>query len=205
MSSELIYLNEATRRLMKAVRLIDTSDEVVSQLSRKISDIASEAEKYTYSGVTAQGSLKNDNNPIERRDQNPSEFFPYSPAVGPFNPIAPPLKVEVTNAGKYKEIRAFGKLDGVYVGPPDLVQGGVIALLFDDIMGSVLVVNNCGAMTGTLEVRYEKPTPINKELLWTGKIEKIEGRKIHVSAELWEEETRTAKAKGVFVKVEMLS
>ena len=205
MSSELIYLNEATRRLMKAVRLIDTSDEVVSQLSRKISDIASEAEKYTYSGVTAQGSLKNDNNPIERRDQNPSEFFPYSPAVGPFNPIAPPLKVEVTNAGKYKEIRAFGKLDGVYVGPPDLVQGGVIALLFDDIMGSVLVVNNCGAMTGTLEVRYEKPTPITKELLWTGKIEKIEGRKIHVSAELWEEETRTATAKGVFVKVEMLS
>ena len=54
-------------------------------------------------------------------------------------------------------------------------------------------------------MRYEKPTPINKELLWTGKIEKIEGRKIHVSAELWEEETRTATAKGVFVKVEMLS
>ena len=134
MSTELINLNEATRRLMKAVRLIDTSDEVVSELSGKISDIASEAEKHTYSGVTAQGSLKNDNNPIERRDQNPSEFFPYSPAVGPFNPIAPPLKVEVTNAGKYKEIRAFGKLDGVYVGPPDLVQGGVIALLFDDII-----------------------------------------------------------------------
>ena len=205
MSTELINLNEATRRLMKAVRLIDTSDEVVSELSGKISDIASEAEKHTYSGVTAQGSLKNDNNPIERRDQNPSDFFPYSPAVEPFNPIAPPLKVEVINVGKYKEIRAFGKLDGVYVGPPDLVQGGVIALLFDDIMGSVLVVNNCGAMTGTLEVRYEKPTPINKELLWTGKIEKIEGRKIHVSAELWEEETRTATAKGVFVKVEMLS
>ena len=45
MSTELINLNEATRRLMKAVRLIDTSDEVVSELSGKISDIASEAEK----------------------------------------------------------------------------------------------------------------------------------------------------------------
>ncbi len=200
-----MYLNEATRRLMKAVRLIDTSGEVISELSKKISDIASETEKYTYEGVTAQGSLKNDNNPIERGDQNPSDFFPYSPAIGPFNPIAPPLKVEVKNGGKYKEIRAFGKLDGVYVGPPDLVQGGVIALLFDDIMGSVLVINNCGAMTGTLEVRYEKPTPIAKELSWMGKIEKIEGRKIYVSAELWEEETRTATAKGIFVKVEMLS
>ena len=68
-----MYLNEATRRLMKAVRLIDTSDEVVSELSGKISGIASEVEKYTYKGITAQGSLKNDNNPIERRDQNPSE------------------------------------------------------------------------------------------------------------------------------------
>ena len=44
MSTELINLNEATRRLMKAVRLIDTSDEVVSELSGKITDIASEAE-----------------------------------------------------------------------------------------------------------------------------------------------------------------
>jgi len=54
-------------------------------------------------------------------------------------------------------------------------------------------------------VRYEKPTPVAKELLWTGKIDKIEGRKIHVSAELWEGKTRTAKAEGVFVKVELLS
>ena len=204
-SGELVYLNEVTRRLMKAVRLIDTTDEVINELSRKIFDVVSEAENYSYEGTTAQGSLKNDKNPIERRDQSPSEFFPYSPAVGPLNPIAPPLKVEVCNEGEYKEIRALGKLHGVYVGPPDLVQGGVIALLFDDIMGSVLVVNNCGAMTGTLEVRYEKPTPIAKELLWIGKIEKIEGRKIHVSAELWAEETRTAIAKGIFVKVEMLS
>jgi len=200
-----MYLNEATRRLMKAVRLIESSDEVISELSKKISDIALEAEKYSYVGITAQGSLKNDKNPIERRDQNPSEFFPYSPAVGPFNPIAPPLKVEVVDRDDHKEIRAFGELDGVYVGPPDLVQGGVIALLFDDIMGSVLVVNNYGAMTGTLEVRYEKPTPVAKELLWTGKIDKIEGRKIYVSAELWEGKTRTARAEGVFVKVELLS
>ena len=91
------------------------------------------------------------------------------------------------------------------MGPPDLVQGGVIALLFDDIMGSVLVVNNCGAMTGTLEVRYEKPTPIGKELLWTGKIEKIEGRKIYVCADLWEGENRTAILTGIFVKVDLLS
>ncbi len=205
MSNELKNLNEATRRLMKAVRLIDTSDEVISELSEKILEAASEAEKYSYSGVTAQGSLKNDANPIEKRDLNPSEFFPYSPAVGPFNPIAPPLTAEVIGEGEYKEIRASGKLDGVYVGPPDLVQGGVIALLFDDILGSVLVVNHCGAMTGTLEVRYENPTPIAEELLWTGKIEKIEGRKIYVSAELWVSETRTAIATGVFVKVDMLS
>ena len=46
MSNELKNLNEATRRLMKAVRLIDTSDEVISELSEKIFEAASEAQKY---------------------------------------------------------------------------------------------------------------------------------------------------------------
>ena len=60
-------------------------------------------------------------------------------------------------------------------------------------------------MTGTLEIKYQAPTPIGKELLWTGKIEKVEGRKIFVSAELWEDGTCKAAAKGIFVKVAMLS
>ena len=58
MSNELKNLNEATRRLMKGVRLIDTSNEVIYKLSQKISEIASEVEEYSYSGVIAQGSLK---------------------------------------------------------------------------------------------------------------------------------------------------
>ena len=205
MQEELVKLNEETRRLMKAVRLMDAPGKIIEELSQKIASLVEDAEKHSYKGTTAQGSLKNDQNPIKRKNENPSDFFPYSPAVGPFNPIAPPLTVEVIGEGEYKEIRASGKLDGVYVGPPDLVQGGVIALLFDDIMGSVLVVNHCGAMTGTLEVRYENPTPIAEELLWTGKIEKVEGRKIYVFSELWVSETRTAIARGVFVKVDMLS
>lgn len=205
MQEELVKLNEETRRLMKAVRLMDAPEKIIEELSQKIASLVEDAEKHSYKGTTAQGSLKNDQNPIKRKNENPSDFFPYSPAVGPLNPIAPPLKAEVVTAGSYKEIRATGKLDGVYVGPPDLVQGGVIALLFDDIMGSVLVVNNCGAMTGTLEIKYQAPTPIGKELLWTGKIEKVEGRKIFVSAELWEDGTCKAAAKGIFVKVEMLS
>ena len=205
MQEELVKLNEETRRLMKAVRLMDAPGKIIEELSQKIASLVEDAEKHSYKGTTAQGSLKNDQNPIKRKNENPSDFFPYSPAVGPFNPIAPPLTVEVIDEGEYKEIRASGKLDGVYVGPPDLVQGGVIALLFDDIMGSVLVVNHCGAMTGTLEVRYENPTPIAEELLWTGKIEKVEGRKIYVFSDLWVSETRTAIARGVFVKVDMLS
>ena len=44
MSNELKNLNEATRRLMKGVRLIDTSNEVIYKLSQKISEIASEVE-----------------------------------------------------------------------------------------------------------------------------------------------------------------
>lgn len=204
MSEELFYLNELTRRLIKAVRLMDGTPETIANIAEDLLPIVKETEKYSYEGTIAQGSLKNDKNPIERRHSSPENFFPYSPAVGPLNPIAPPLKAEIFDGVKYKEVRATGLLDGAYVGPPNMVQGGVIALLFDDIMGTVLVANDCGAMTGTLKVRYEAPTPIGVELLWVGKVDYFEGKKVFVKGELWVGDLLTASAEGIFIKVEML-
>ena len=90
------------------------------------------------------------------------------------------------------------------MGPPDIVQGGVIALLFDDILGIALVANDCGAMTGTLTVRYEAPTPIRTELLWVGRLETVEERRVVASGELWAQGVRTATAEGVFIRVDLL-
>ena len=70
MQEELVKLNEETRRLMKAVRLMDAPGKIIEELSQKIASLVEDAEKHSYKGTTAQGSLKNDQNPIKRKNRN---------------------------------------------------------------------------------------------------------------------------------------
>ncbi len=51
--------------------------------------------------------------------------------------------------------------DWAYEGPPTCVHGGVIAEVFDEVLGAANIVAGVRAMTGTLTVRYRKPTPLN--------------------------------------------
>ena len=203
-NEEMVGLNVAVRRLITATRLADPPPGLASDLAGRLQHLTTELEAHSYSGPIAQGSLRNDMNPVEKRLGKPADFFPYSPALGPLNPIAPPLEAVVVDGDPFREIRATGVLEAPYVGPPDIVQGGVIALLFDDILGTALVVNDCGAMTGTLTVRYEAPTPIRTELTWVGRLEGVEDRRVLASGELWAEGQRTAIAEGVFIRVELL-
>ena len=47
-----------------------------------------------------------------------------------------------------------------YEGPPTCVHGGVIAELFDELLGMSNILVGQGAMTGTLKIRYRRPTPL---------------------------------------------
>ncbi len=47
-----------------------------------------------------------------------------------------------------------------YEGPPTCVHGGVIAELFDELLGISNILAGPGAMTGTLTIRYRRPTPL---------------------------------------------
>ena len=201
---EMLQLNSAVRRIINATRLADPPPGLAGEIAVRLDRLAGRLEPYAHLGTIAQGSLRNDSNPVEKRFGSPADFFPYSPAVGPLNPIAPPMDAVVVDGELFREVRASGILEAPYVGPPDIVQGGVIALLFDDILGIALVANDCGAMTGTLTVRYEAPTPIRTELFWVGRLETVEERRVVVSGELWAEGVRTATAEGVFIRVDLL-
>ena len=59
-----------------------------------------------------------------------------------------------------------------------MVHGGIIALLFDELLGMANVCTGVGGFTGTLSVRYERPTPLHGELELEGTVESVEGRKV---------------------------
>jgi hypothetical protein len=119
-----------------------------------------------------------------------------NPLSGMSNPLAPPLNIWIE--GDVAHGRAL--LSWAYEGPPESVHGGYVAALFDQFMGMAQAIGGQPGMTGTLTIRYHRRTPLNTLLVLTGRVERIEGRKTIVHAEMRAGELLTAECSGIFVR-----
>lgn len=123
----------------------------------------------------------------------------FNPAVGPGNPFAPPLRVEIV------EGRAVGRciLGPVHEGPPGYAHGGVSALLLDQILGHAHAARGRPGMTVRLSLRYRRPVPLREPLVLTGEVGEDEGgrwtRSTATIATETAPETVVVRAEGSFV------
>jgi hypothetical protein len=115
---------------------------------------------------------------------------------GASHPIAPGLRA--WDDGDV--VRGSVQFDWAYEGPPDHVHGGWVAAVLDHFMGMAQMRSGAPGMTGGLDVRYVKPTPIGKKLDLIATFERISTRKNRVSAEISCEGETTATAEAVFVQ-----
>jgi acyl-coenzyme A thioesterase PaaI-like protein len=88
-----------------------------------------------------------------------------------------------------------------YEGPPGCVHGGYVAAAFDELLGFANSLSGTPGMTGTLTVRYRRPTPLHTELRFEGRFEKAEGRKIYTTGQLYAGEMLCAESDGLFIAV----
>ncbi|HVF32618.1 MAG TPA: PaaI family thioesterase [Acidimicrobiales bacterium] len=82
------------------------------------------------------------------------------------------------------------------------LHGGFIAATFDQVLGMAQSFSGHPGMTGTLTVRFRRPTPLNADLVVEGRLERIEGRKNFTSAQLLHDGVITAEAEGIFITVD---
>ena len=150
----------------------------------------------------------------ERRRRDPSTFgqvwserppdgapltsYPERPASGPASPWG--LDLQVRRVGD--EVEATFTLGPAHEGAPDRSHGGIVAMAFDDVLGFVLTVIGQAAYTGSLTVRYEAPTPLHVPLTMRARLDRREGRKLLMGADLWDGEQCVARATAVFIAVE---
>ena len=95
-----------------------------------------------------------------------------NPVFGKSNPLAPPFNIWFDGDKAYGQVR----MDWQYEGPPNSVHGGFVAALFDQFLGVAQKMTKQPGFTGTLNIRYLVPTPIDTDLRLEGWVEKIEGR-----------------------------
>lgn len=126
-------------------------------------------------------------------------FFDQSPLIGLANPLAPPIAI-----GRSGERRAIASVTfgSAYEGAPGCVHGGFVAAAFDEVLGYVQSLSGSPGMTGTLTIRYRKPTPLHTELLFEGELLRVEGRKIFTAGRVRAGELLTAEAEGLFISID---
>jgi hypothetical protein len=112
------------------------------------------------------------------------------------NPLAPGLNMWIEGD------RAYGTVTcgWAYEGPPGHIHGGFVAAILDQFLGMAQMVGRQPGMTGKLEVRYHRPSPLNVELTLEARLEKVEGRKTLVLGEMRNGEQVTATCEALFIR-----
>ncbi len=201
-------LNTALRELIEVVRTADLEGTELADPVASLEALTAQLRPHRVESVRMQAGLRQEQlmaGPGAGREMtDPGEFFPYSPVVGVLNPIAPPVRFQRVDGERGYEIHGEGELGAPYNGPPGSVHGGVIAAVFDELLGCVCVANGLGGFTGTLTVIYRSLTPLEAPLTLRGWHDRSEGRKIFAKGTLHHGDTLCAEAEGIFIRSEML-
>lgn len=121
--------------------------------------------------------------------------YTRSPLSGEMNPIAPPVSYEYGS----NSITAAVRFHEGYQGPPACVHGGIVAALLDDALGRTRHLTGRNCVTGSLNISYKRPTPINADLTVEARIDEILERKFRVTGEIIYQGQVTASAEAIFV------
>ena len=185
-------LADAVRRISAAAVGHPVPDAEIEKAADQLVQIADGLEK----------SASSSKRPRFQPSGHPQDFFPMSPMIGFANPIAPPVEVwSVHGEGGWREIRGRVTFGYAYEGPPTCVHGGIIAALFDEVMGAANIVTDNPGMTGTLTVRYRRPTPLLAPLEIVARFTRTERRKVFTWAGIYHDGALTAEADGIFIEV----
>jgi acyl-coenzyme A thioesterase PaaI-like protein len=117
---------------------------------------------------------------------------------GPWNPLG--IAIEVHREGD--EAVARVELGPAFEGAPGRSHGGIVAAIFDDVLGYLLTLNGVPAFTGELAVRYLAPTPIGQPLTVRARLVGRDGRKLATAGEAVADGVTVATATATFVAIE---
>jgi hypothetical protein len=73
--------------------------------------------------------------------------------------------------------------------------------VFDEMLGAANILSGNPGMTGTLTIRYRRPTPLLTPLRLEARFDRREGRKIFTTGTIHHGDVLTAEAEGIFVEL----
>jgi acyl-coenzyme A thioesterase PaaI-like protein len=188
-------LTEDARRLLRSIRTTEVDDAERARAAALLAEAAEILDADASPGPYWQTGFTR----LEQFDlsADPTTLFPFSPAMGGASPSAPLVELEV---GDDRVVRGTARFDAVHNGPPwNTCHGGVIALVYDDLVGLAAMVGAGGGMTARLEIDYRKPTPLFEPIELTAWLEDHDDRKFRARGEMRHGDVLLSEASGLFI------
>ena len=101
-------------------------------------------------------------------------------ACGPNNPIGLKMKIQRENGRAEAEVT----LTPNHQGWKDIVHGGLVATLLDEIMAHAVIDQFPQAVTADLRIRYRRAVPTDQPLIAVGWIDQSDRRRVTAKSEL---------------------
>lgn len=130
------------------------------------------------------------------------EEFPNAvdrPVSGRGNPWSVPLRV-MRNGDRAEATVHLGK---GYEGAPDRAHGGVVAAIYDDLFGFLLMFEHLVAFTAFIKVDYRAATPLGADITFSTWISSRDGRKLHMHGECVADGVVITTAEALFIEMDL--
>ncbi len=126
------------------------------------------------------------------------EAFPPS-SDRPVSGIGNPFSIPMTMHRDGDEVVSTVTLGAAFQGAPGRSHGGLVSAIFDDLFGSLPMLEHKIAFTASLTVNYVAPSPVFEPVTFRGRIDRIEGKKIFIEGEAHHDGTLVTTATALFI------
>ena len=172
---------EAVRTLRDHAKAVDAPDDVITRAAGLIEDVTALLAPYWADEWTS---------PSGRRLDLPNRG----------NILQVPAELAKTDDGRVRGTAQFSRF---HLGRNGAVHGGLIAMLFDSVLGytAAKLTRSPYQRTAYLHVNYRQIVPVEKELQVDAGIERIDGRKIFVDGRITDGDAVLADGEALFVRL----
>ncbi|MCA9565619.1 MAG: PaaI family thioesterase [Myxococcales bacterium] len=189
-ASQLAELTEELRTINQNAVLLGKDEQVLDALLAEVGPLA---DRFRAAGREKVIPLFQPHRP-ERVD----EVLPYSPISGALNPVSPP----VTMRGDGENLIGEATFGDCFEGPRGHLHGSVIAAVYDQLLAFANILSGNAGPTGSLTVRFHRPTPLHTKLTFVAKTERVEGRKVWTRGECRLGDQLLTEGEGLFIRLD---
>jgi acyl-coenzyme A thioesterase PaaI-like protein len=191
-------IGDALKRITDKMVRCDVDPETLERIARELEAVAAQTDGFGRRPlqVLCERLLNG-----TASQQDVLEIVDYEIFTGRSTPISPPMRLWLDG----EVVRGKANIGLPFQGPPGSVHGGVIAAMADVLMAKTQDLTRSIGVTGMLNIRFLRATPLKTDIDMEARVLRTEGRKLFCEGRFFVNGEQTMHAEGVWIAMRDVS